>query len=513
MTATATDPAQRTHTNPLQKKFTAALELQKQGRNHQALKIYQDVLALYPNSPQAMFCYGLALLEVDKPAAATDWISRAISREPQTAGFHYHLGRALLLQKRIPAAKERFLATLKLDPRHPQAYFQLGDLAMDQGELEEAMTHFAQAISQAPNFGAAWINLGLCHKARMDLDQALACLDQGIAAEPENAVAHVNRAMTLLMAGRYREGWQAYKWRFQLPELQNKHPSPKTLPPLWDGSPQPEKKLLLLAEQGYGDNLQFIRYLPLVKSRMGKIILALPAPLIPLYQEMAGIDQLEKMAGIADSEAAKGCDFHIPLLSLPQLFDTTLETIPQTVPYLHAPSRVVEKWQERLGDPDFFKVGLVWEGKPLHKNDPLRRRSCTLADLAPLGQIKGVRFFSLQKGEATQQLKQPPQGMEITNLDQELSDFAETAGVIHHLDLVITIDTSVAHLAGGLGARVWTMLPQAADWRWYPKGEKSPWYPTMRLFWNGSPQDWQPLTQHLAQTLQELVNQHRSGEL
>jgi len=254
--------------------------------------------------------------------------------------------------------------------------------------------------------------------------------------------------------------------------------------PQWDGRALEGRTLLLHAEQGLGDAIQFIRYLPLMSQRGGRIIIECYAELQRLFQIMAGRCQI-----VACGQPLPAFDLHCPLLSLPRVFGTTLSNIPHVVPYLHPDAEEARKWHHRLlWQSRLVNVGLAWMGNPAHKND--RSRSIKLARLAPLGQVPGVRFFSLQKGEAAAETKTPPSGMELVDWTQELKDFADTAGLIANLDLVIAVDTAVVHLAGAMGKPVWTLLPFVPDWRWLLEREDSPWYPTMRLFRQNSWGDW-----------------------
>jgi hypothetical protein len=269
--------------------------------------------------------------------------------------------------------------------------------------------------------------------------------------------------------------------------------------PPWDGRPLEGRTLLLHAEQGFGDAIQFIRYLPLAAERGGRIIIECQAQLQRLFQINAGGSQI-----VASGQPMPDFDSHCPLLSLPWVFGTTLASVPDIVPYLRADAENVGSWRQRLAEhSQVVKVGLVWSGNPAHKND--RCRSMTLARLAPLAQTRGVRFFSLQKGEAATEARTPPPGMELIDWTEELTDFADTAALIAHLDLVIAVDTAVAHLAGAMGKPVWTLLPFVPDWRWLLEREDSPWYPSMRLFRQPFWGDWDSVIERVADELSNWI--------
>jgi hypothetical protein len=252
--------------------------------------------------------------------------------------------------------------------------------------------------------------------------------------------------------------------------------------PRWDGGDIAGRAILLHVEQGIGDALQFVRYAPLLAHRGARVIVLCQPPLKRLFMEM------DEVSVVADGEPPPEFDLHLPLMSLPRLFGTTLATIPADTPYLRADPVDVRAWNGKLGDKNHFKIGLVWAGNRRHLND--RNRSCALETLAPLAAVSGIRLYSLQKGEAAVETRNAPATMRLVDLNDELVDFADTAAVITHLDLVITVDTAVAHLAGALARPAWLLLPFAPDWRWMLAREDSPWYPSLRLFRQNQTGDW-----------------------
>jgi hypothetical protein len=259
------------------------------------------------------------------------------------------------------------------------------------------------------------------------------------------------------------------------------------------------RTILLHAEQGFGDAIQFIRYLPLVARCGGKIIIECHPELQRLLQTAAADSPV-----VATGHTLPAFDLHCPFLSLPRLFGTNLTNIPKDVPYLHANAADVEVWRKRLADQSAsLKVGLAWAGRPTHQND--RNRSLKLGTFAPLAQLAGVRFVSLQKGEAAAEAKSPPEGMELLDAGPELKDFADTAALVAALDLVIAVDTSVVHLAGALGKPVWVLLPFAPDWRWLLNRDDSPWYPTMRLIRQQRRMEWEPVVASIREELNALA--------
>ena len=292
--------------------------------------------------------------------------------------------------------------------------------------------------------------------------------------------------------GRFEQGWPGYEWRWKCKEFGS---LPPFHPPLWDGSPLDGRTILVHAEQGLGDTLQFIRYAPLVHQRGGRVILVCQPPLIGLLTRSPGVERL-----VAQGEALPDYDVHVPLMSLPGLLGTTLESVPADVPYLDAEPQLVEAWRHRLGSYPGFKVGIVWQGNPKFRLD--RRRSIPLAQFAPLARVPGVHLFSLQKGPGAEQLAAVTDRFPVTDLGRRLDDFMDTAAVLKNLDLVISVDTAIAHLAGALGIPVWVALPFVPDWRWLMDREDSPWYPTMRLFRQARPGQWEDVFQRIAEALQ-----------
>jgi hypothetical protein len=304
--------------------------------------------------------------------------------------------------------------------------------------------------------------------------EALSMHRRAIQLQPNYAEAHYALGMLLLLMGQYAEGWREYEWRWMWNGFSTR---PRQLgAPQWNGAPLGGSAILIHAEQGFGDTLQFIRYVKMVMERGGRPVIECPPQLVRLVRTIREIEHVD-----SDFRRLPKFSAHCPLLSLPMLFDTRLETIPRSVPYLHVDPDSCRKWQEKLGATRPLRVGLAWAGNPRNRNN--RNRSVELRQLAVLGEVKGIEFYSLQIGKAAKEEnakgKSPPN---LLNFTDELTDFADTAGLIANLDLVISVETAVAHLAGAMGKETWVMVEQIPDWRWLLDREDSPWYPTMRLF-------------------------------
>jgi hypothetical protein len=327
--------------------------------------------------------------------------------------------------------------------------------------------------------------------------EAVASYRQALRLRPDYADAHLDLGLALLSMGDFTAGWEEYEWRWRTRRVMRRD----FAQPQWDGSPLNGRTLLIHAEQGLGDTVQFLRYVPLVRDAV--IILEVPPALARLVEGLDGVKQV-----IPAGAALPGFDLHAPLLSLPRLFRTTPETIPNRTPYLqfNDPART-RLWNTRTGQPGAFRVGIAWAGSAANSNN--RTRSMRLADLAPLGDTPGgVSFFSLQKGPAVQE--RAPARLAITDLLADTHDVRDTAALVLNMDLIISVDTFVAHLAGALGKPVWTLLSFAADWRWLRARDDCPWYPQMRLFRQSYPGDWQPVVERVVHTLTENHSCHPS---
>jgi len=322
-------------------------------------------------------------------------------------------------------------------------------------------------------------NLAITLADQRQFDQAASEYREILARQADHVDAHIGLATTLLHSGRFDIGWPQYEWRLKHPSM----PPPPPGCPAWRGEPLAGRTVLLLSEQGAGDTLQFVRYAQSVKQRGGRVMVQCARPLVSLLASCQGVD-----AVIAADQPLPPIDTYAWLGSLPGIFGTSLQTIPQHAAYLNPRAETIDPWRQRLSQEDGLKVGIAWQGNPIHPR--YRDRSIPLAEFSRLARLPGVRLFSLQFGAGREQLATIDQAARSVDFGDELGDFESTAGLIANLDLVVTCDSAPAHLAGAVGAKVWVALTYACDWRWLADRTDSPWYPTMRLFRQQRVGDW-----------------------
>jgi tetratricopeptide (TPR) repeat protein/predicted O-methyltransferase YrrM len=415
-----------------------------------------------------------------------------LRHHPEQMDSLFHLAQALEKQSQWDEAIATYQRLLQFHPEHAEAHNFLGIQLARQQNFEEATKHFDLFLKLQPGRASGYHNLGVASVDQEKVVEAIPHFDEAIRLDPHHAEAHKGKAMAQLKLGQFTEGWDEYEWRWRCKDL----PPLNSQRPLWDGSPLHGRTILLHCEQGMGDSLQFIRYAPLVKEQGARVVLICPPQLIQLFRTCPGIDRLiSRSKGVIPPH-----DVHLPLLSLPRVLRTELTNIPATIPYLHPDPVRVRAWRNELAKVPGFKVGIFWQGNPKHANDA--NRSIPLSQFQPLADVPGVQLFSLQVGKGHEQLAQLGDKFAVTDLRQKIEKaYTETAAAMKNLDLVICCDTSVAHLAGGLGVPVWVGLPFAADWRWLQHREDSPWYPTMRLFRQQRYKDWPEVFERITAAL------------
>ena len=386
---------------------------------------------------------------------------------------------------------------IELLPDAAQAYNQLGISFARANRHQTADKCFERAIELNPNLAFAYNNRGLLQKSLGNYSTATKLYEQAVKLDPKYANAHWNMALTLLLTGNFTRGWQEFTWRSQA-KLDAILDSQKQNKTLWNGSPFRNKQLLIRYEQGFGDNIQCIRYIPEVKKLGGTVIVETHSLLMDLFKQIPEIDVLTEAS--ADGTAQVEYDISAFIMDLPGIFKTTLNNIPADIPYLYADIEKTNLWQKNLHE-NSFKIGIIWAGSPKHTND--MNRSCSLALFEPLSQIPGIKLFSLQKGKAADQLTQI--NWPVKNLAPKLYDFTDTAALIESLDLIISVDTACLHLAGALGKPAWGIIPFVPDWRWLTERDSSPWYPSIRLFRQPQDHNWRVVFNQIAQQLKTLL--------
>jgi tetratricopeptide (TPR) repeat protein len=528
-------PGQMAHRRPrpkLSELIAKAVADHQAGDLASARQVCEELLRAEPGHAEALNLLGVLSHQAGANGEAAEWLERAIASDPANAGYHYNLGVARQVLDRLDEAVASYRQALRLQPNHADAHNNLGFALAKQDRHEEAVTHYRRAVRLRPDFAEAWHNLGIVTRQLGDLDEAIDHYRQTVRLNPDHVVAWHNlglalagagqpdealesyeRAMALrpdypearfgcsliwLLRGEFERGWPEYEWRWKCKQGQtNPHAGP-----LWDGSPLAGKTILLHAEQGLGDTIQFVRYAPLVKQRGGTVIVECPTALATLLGGCPGIDRI-----VPRGSPAPPYDVQAPLLSLPGILGTTLATIPASIPYLSADAGLVPKWRRELEAVSGFKVGIAWQGDPNYLWD--RYRSIPLLQFGALAGVPAVKLVSLQKGPGRDQLLSLVSQFDLLDLGDCLDDatgaFVDTAAVIKSLDLVITSDTAIAHLAGALGVTVWVALSAAPEWRWLLQREDSPWYPTMRLFRQSKLGEWADVFARMAAELRSRV--------
>ncbi|HEY1686015.1 MAG TPA: tetratricopeptide repeat protein [Tepidisphaeraceae bacterium] len=517
--------------------LSAARVAENAGRLAEAEQLYKQLWQRNP-SPFIANPLGILLARQGRYQEAEALFRQAISMQNNYVPAYENLARCLRLRKDFVEAERVYRAILQLCPSEAANYDNVAWMIREQKRFKEAVPFMKKAVELQPGSADYHFHLGLLYNDLRDLENAAEVINQVLRIDPNHREARRERAVVLwrlnrfqdamheidelltvhpdyldalqsraelrLLLGDLQRGFKDYESRWVDPQFTEHAFIKKFRPngftkPVWKGEDLTGKTLLLYGEQGFGDVIQFIRYVPLVRQYGATCILQVPLPIKSLMEQVEGIDKV-----IIHGEKEPAYDCYISLMSLPALFGTALETIPAKIPYLRVPEKMRENWQRQLAEfKSDFKVGICWAGRPDHFNDT--QRSTTLDQFAPLAKIPNIKFFALQKGTAAAQAQTPPPGMQLINLTHKLSDFLDTAAMIEQLDLVIAIDTVVVHMAGALGKPVWTLLPFTPEWRWMIDRFDSPWYSMMRLFRQSKQGDWAGIFAQVAQELRILV--------
>jgi tetratricopeptide (TPR) repeat protein len=474
----------------------AALRLQK--RFDEALASFDCALAIHPDYAEALWNRAEALAELKRHDEALANYDRALELGLDSAELHYNRANALLALKRFDEALAGFDDALARAPDYAWAYCNRGIALHQLMRFEEALASHERAVALEPDSAIAHCNRGVAFFKLRRLDEAMACYERAFALQPDLPEVNYAEAHYRLVTGDLDLGWEKAEWRWKLEPV--KSSKRDFVQPQWSGSQEIAGKTVLLhTADGFGDTIQFCRYAPLVAVRGAHVILEVLKPQQDLMRTLAGVTQV-----VARGEPLPDFDLHCTLMSLPLAFDTRLATIPCETPYLCAPASAAEFWNARLGPRHRPRIGIAWSGNPTHDND--RNRSIGLCSFLPLLAGIDATFVSLhQEVRATDAALLQERG-DILHFGEELKDYADTAALIANLDLVVSVDTSVAHLAGALAKPVWILLPFMPDWRWLLDREDSPWYPTARLFRQDGTRMWDGVIARVRAALQEFVH-------
>jgi tetratricopeptide (TPR) repeat protein len=480
--------------------------LQSRGRVEEAIACFARAVEIWPQFPEAHNNLGVALRALGRPRDAIPHYQKAIELRPNYPEAHNNLGVVLREVGRLPEAIAYYRRAIALRPNYGEVQCNLGAALRDMGEFDAAMQAARKAVEMLPNLPETHDGLAAVYATIGEFDKAIACCRKAIAIRPDYARAHLNLAMILMLRGNFEQGAREYEWRWKVHEAKGTQ-RPITQPQ-WDGSAPVDAQhstILLYPEQGMGDALQFARYIPLVIRRGWRVILDCPTPLLRIMNAADGLGATVIESRTDGNVPRVPFDVHLPMASLPlQLGELDpFHSALTPGPYLRPEPEAAAHWRAVIGPPGAdLKVGLSWAGSPTHKND--RNRSITLAALAPLVQ-PGVQFYSLQLGSGSDQAKAPPRGMNLIDHTRHLKDFADTAAMIAELDLVISIDTALVHLAGAMGKPTWVLLASTPDFRWLLDREDTPLYPSMRLFRQDRPGNWATPIKRIAQELAKTV--------
>lgn len=490
------------------------------GRAAEAAGVYQLLLQAAPQAPDLWHELGIAQLQSGYPKPGCQCLERAVQLAPENAAFQANLGAAYQQAERpqqaaaafrraieiagqspqllsnlalalkaagdIDEALAAFDNALRLLPDYATAHFNRANLLMDQGRLDEAIAGYQRAVELNPRDAGALCKLGVAHFDCAQMDAAIQCFDRALAVQPNYAEARRNRGMALLALGDYQRGWAEWEHRLACDDFVPRVGDG----PRWQGEPLAGRTLLVHAEQGLGDTLQFVRYVPLLEPLGGRVLLEVQPSLVPLLRQ-SGFDRW-----LVSGEVRPQYDVHCPLLSLPKFLPNTTGQPYWNGPYLQVDPARVALWQERLKPVEGFRIGIAWAGSAEYRHD--RFRSIALEQFAPLAAVPGVRLVSLQKGETAEKSRDVLQRLNVATLDGPWDTdgaFLDTSAIMQQLDLVISVDTAVAHLAGGLGRPAWLLLQFSPDWRWRLAGETTPWYSSVRLFRQPRLDDWESVVE------------------
>lgn len=478
--------------NAYQQVLKLAFELHNAGRHGDAEAVCRVLLVQDAGDGQLQFLLGMVLQRLGRSQEALGYLERAAELQPRSARVLNGLGFIHLSLRNYERAVENYGRAIELGQQTPDTFYSMGNACHQLGEVERAIPLFQKAVELNPKDGASWNNLGKCLKDANRLEESIVAYNHAVAVAPDYALAHYGRAVTLLAAGRLPEGFPEYeKWS------RHRKPATEFSQPVWQGEPIPGRTLFLYAEQGIGDAIQAARFLPAVRARAGRVILECRPELKRLLAHSGCADVV-----LAHGESIPEFDCYASAVSLAAILGVTVDTIPGCTPYLKTPAAPALP----PSPAGHLKVGLAWAGNPDHHNDAAR--SLPLEALAPLFQVPGVTFYNLQKTVRDRDQAYLRSLPALVNAGAGFKDIFDAAAGVAGLDLVIAVDTAMAHLAGALAKPVWLLLPFSPDWRWFLDRTDTPWYPTMRLFRQAQRGQWGPVVRQAAEELGRLAAAH-----
>lgn len=450
--------------------------------HEKAVNTMKRGLEIAPDNPHMLLSMGILMGQLEKFDQAGHWLEKTLEKSPDFMPAIEHLAGVRTGQKRFEEAIALCKRVLAVNPNALDMTANMGEAMMNLGQFEETIAEMKKVLAIRP-LPSVYQSLSNAYARTARPDEALENINKALDLDPKNAVLHFNKSIILMLMGRYLEAWPEYEWRWQHPRMVGR--TRRFNVPQWDGKPLNGARILLHAEQGMGDTIFFGRYARLIaEQRGGKPVMWVQTSIVEVAKTIPGVEQVVGEAG-----PLPPVDFHIPIMSLPRIFNTSVETVPAPIPYIKADPVKSAYWKEELARrTNKFKVGLVWEGGAFQPENFLR--SASLPAYAPLADVPGVAFFSLQKGPAEVQSKTPPEGMDFTDLAPFIKDFSDTTAMLDNMDLLVSIDTSVVHFAAALGKKIWMFLAYSPGHMWMYHREDTPWYPNIKIYRQPAFKDW-----------------------
>ncbi|MFC1842109.1 tetratricopeptide repeat protein [Candidatus Dependentiae bacterium] len=492
----------KTSSTTLSQTFTEANNLLINKKYTQAIELYKKIIALKPDVPGLYFNAGYACKLAKNYPDAIAYLSRVVEIKPNWTKAYSLLGEIYLAIDECELALKHLYKAIKLNPQSENDHINFASTLIRQKNYPEAEKYLKKFVKKFPKNTILTYNLAYILRIQGKEKEAIPYYLQALETDPSFDTARLGIAKAYLATGQLKKGWNYFEYRFQNNKISHKKFDHHTLVP----ADLTNKTVLLKYEWGLGDMMQFIRYAKLIKSYGATILVSIQKPLQKLFSLCPYID---KIVNVGDR--VPKIDYKIPILSLPLLFNTTLETIPANIPYLYADEKLISLWRNKLSHNKNFKVGICWHAKPIFlENNYLTRRTVPLKDFEPLANIKNTTLYSLQKIYGLEELDNLPDNFNIAtfgpDFDETNGRFMDTAALIENLDLVITADTSIVHIAGALGKPVWILVPYVAEWRWLQKSNRTPWYPKARLFRQKQPSDWTHVIKEVTKELEKHIN-------